>query len=143
MRRSLILAAAGLVVVAGAIGLAVAGGGDNDPTLEPAPSGLDTLTVTAGEVDVRIEPHQLDAEGAVFTVSLDTHSVELDADLTLATLEVGTTTWPGEGWTGDGPSGHHREGQLRFRAASAATGTATLRIPGLPEPVEASWQLDR
>lgn len=142
MRRSLILATAGLAAVAGAISLAVARGGDNDPNTAPARSGLETLTVTAGEVDVSIEPRQLDDEVAVFTISLDTHSVELDADLTLATLQVGTSTWPGEGWTGDGPSGHHREGQLRFRAASTATGTATLTIPGLPEPVEASWQLD-
>lgn len=141
MRRRLIVAALGLVVVVGGILLATRGGG-NDPSPEGAGAGLESRTVAAGEVDVRIEPRRLDGEGAVFTITLDTHSVELSADLTRATLEVGAAAWPVEGWSGDGPGGHHREGQLRFQAAGTAAGTATLTIPGLPGPVEAAWELD-
>lgn len=93
------------------------------------------------DVDVKIGPRQLDDQGAVFTITLDTHFVELSADVTRASLAVGDTEWPVEGWSGDGPGGHHREGELRFRAGGPAAGTATLTIPGLPEPVEVTWDL--
>jgi hypothetical protein len=140
MRRALILLAAGVVVVAGAVFM-VSRNDDPDPSLASS-SGLASRTVAAGEVDVKIEPLQLSDGGAVFKITLDTHSVELDADLTLATLDVGGSAWPIDEWSGDGPGGHHREGELRFRAAGSAAGTATLTIPELPDPVEASWQLD-
>lgn len=141
MRRSLILLAAGVVVVAGALAIATRSG-ERDPRLAGSSSGLGARTVAAGEVDVKIEPLQLDDRGAAFKITFDTHSVELDADPTLATLDVGGRSWPVDGWSGDGPGGHHREGELRFEAAGAATGTATLTISELPEPVETSWDLE-
>jgi hypothetical protein len=64
-------------------------------------------------------------------------------DLTAAELDVGGIAWPVTGWNGDGPSGHHREGQLRFDAAGTATGTARLVLVGFPEPVAVSWELNR
>ena len=141
MRRSLILVAVGVVVAAGAVFL-VTRSDDHDPSIDTKASGLESRTVTAGEVDVKIEPLQLDDGGAAFKIILDTHSVELDADLTRARLDVDGRAWSVDGWSGDGPSGHHREGELRFRPAGAATGTATLTILELPKPVEASWELD-
>jgi hypothetical protein len=141
MRRRLILAIGGLAIVVGASVFLASRDGD---TNQPAPAsdiGLETRTVTVGEVDVKIEPRQLDDRGATFHITLDTHSVELDADLTQATLRVGSSDWPVNGWSGDGPGGHHREGDLRFQAAGPSAGTVTLEIPGLPEPVEATWAL--
>lgn len=105
-------------------------------------SSLPVRTVEAGAVTVKVQPRQLDVGGAVFKISFDTHSVDLDQDLTRqARLVVGGTTWPIAGWSGDGPGGHHREGELRFTAAGTAAGTATLSIDGLPEPVTATWDV--
>jgi hypothetical protein len=140
MRRRLILAIGGLVIIVGGVLLATRDGDTNQPDAA-ADIGLETRTVTVGEVDVTIEPRQLDDRGATFHITLDTHSVELDADLTQATLRVGSADWPIDGWSGDGPGGHHREGDLRFRSAGPSAGTVTLEIPGLPEPVEATWAL--
>ena len=99
--------------------------------------------VDAGGVEVKITPTKLDSSGAEFTIVLDTHSADLSLDLTTASqLDVGGTAWAVEGWEGDGAGGHHRTGQLRFTAKGPAQGTATLRISGLPEPVEATWELD-
>jgi len=141
MRRRLILAAI-VAIAAGAAGLTIASrGGDDDSTAVGNPAGLETRTVTAGEVDIEIEPRQLDNDAAIFAIALDTHSVELSADLTQATLDVDGVTWPAEGWSGDRPGGHHRDGELRFAPAGPASGTARLTLAGFGEPVEARWEL--
>ena len=105
-------------------------------------SSLAPRKVTAGAVTVTVSPESLDSSGASFKVAFDTHSVELDQDLTReARLVVGGTAWPVAGWSGPGPGGHHREGSLRFKPAGPAVGTATLTIDGLPGPVAATWRL--
>lgn len=97
-------------------------------------------TVEVGAVTVKLQPRQLDAGGAVFEIVLDTHEVELDQDLARqSSLVVGDTPWPVREWTGDGPGGHHREGELRFAADGPVAGTVTLKIDGLPEPVNVTW----
>lgn len=103
---------------------------------------LPTRTVEAGEVVVKILPVRLDDAGAVFRVTLDTHSGDLGVDLTRAArLEVGGSVWPTPVWKGDPAGGHHREGELRFTSTGAASGTVTLTIGGLPGPVVARWTL--
>jgi len=107
-----------------------------------SPTALPARNIDAGEVSVKIQPRQLDARGAVFEVSLETHSGALDLDVaSRARLVVGSTTWPVTGWSGDGPGGHHRSGQLRFAPAGDARGTAKLTIGGLSTPVTASWSV--
>lgn len=138
--RRLILTVA-VVTVAGLVLTGCGSDGDSDVATGSPGTGLAARTVTAGEIDVTIEPAQLDAEGATFEIILDTHAVELSMDLTQARLDVGGTAWEVAGWTGDGPSGHHREGQLRFTAAGPAEGTARLTLAGFSEPVEATWEL--
>jgi hypothetical protein len=111
-------------------------------TSTPASSGLPTRTVEAGAVTVKLEPRQMDASGAVFKISFDTHSVDLGFDVARqARLVVDGVTWPVAGWSGSGPGGHHRDGELRFTASGPASGTATLTISALPKPVRASWTL--
>lgn len=134
MRRvSLLLA--GLAATA----LLTACGSDDPPA---AAGGLDTRTVEAGEVTVTITPTRFDRTGAVFAIALDTHTVELDLDVSDgAELTVEGVTWPDAAWEGDGAGGHHREGDLTFAAAGDAAGEATLTIDGLPEPVRATWTL--
>lgn len=115
---------------------------NDSSTTAPVASVLPVRTVEAGAVEVIITPTLLDSSGATFSIVLDTHSADLSVDLTTsAALDVGGTAWINAGWTGDGPSGHHRAGEIQFTAQGPAKGTATLTISGLPEPVEATWEL--
>lgn len=142
MRPRMILIAAA-VVVAAALSFAVVTSGDGDDVGPGRTAALAAKTVTAGDITVRLEPHHLDASGAEFAVTLDTHSEELDMDLVAgATLVVNNTEWLATAWDGDGPSGHHREGRLRFAAAGSAVGPVKMTLDGFPEPVVAQWTLD-
>lgn len=142
MRRLTVLPA--IVALALLLGACAAGSDDDggDRATGRA-TGLAEKTVEAGEVTVKITPKGVDGEGATFAVVLDTHSVELDVDVAAeADLVVGGTAWTDPEWDGAGPSGHHREGTLRFAAAGEATGPVELTIGGLPEPVRVTWTLD-
>jgi hypothetical protein len=98
--------------------------------------------VSSGDIDVVVQPEQLDDRGATFTITLDTHATELTADLTQASLVIDDTTWQVAGWNGDEPGGHHREGQLRFAANGRPAGTAVLTLNDLPDPIELTWTLE-
>lgn len=105
-------------------------------------AGLETRTIEADAVTVKIEPRRVDAAGAEFAVTLDTHSADLGLDVARnAHLVVAGSQWSGSAWSGDGPGGHHRSGTLRFDSAGSASGIAELHISGLPSPVSASWTL--
>lgn len=138
MRRGLTLAVALAVVLVGG-GLLLTSRGGDDATSSDNGTGLGDQTVSVGDIDIDIQPRQLDDGGAAFGLILDTHSVELAMDLTVATLEVDGTVWPVVGWSGDGPRGHHREGELRFESAGPATGIVRLALGGFDDPVEVSW----
>lgn len=114
---------------------------DSDDASPPT-SVLPARTVDSGEVEVTITPIRLDDTGATLQIALDTHSVELSLDMaSAAALDIDGTAWPVESWTGDGPGGHHREGELRFIAQGPPFGAARLTITGLPEPIEATWNV--
>lgn len=128
------------LLVAGAFAVVLAACGRDDPPV--AAAGLDTRTVTVGEVEVSITPTRVDETGASFAVVFDTHSVELDLDVADAVaLTVDGQAWTDPAWDGAGPGGHHREGTLTFTAAGPANGDAVLTIEGLDEPVTAHWAL--
>ena len=139
MPRRLILVGLGLLVITATV-VVLTRSADPDSSSDDE-AALETRIVAAGEVDVKIEPRQLDDRGAVFAITLDTHSGDLSADLTSATLDVSGLSWPGAAWSGDEPGGHHREGELRFESGGVATGTARLALPGFPRPVEVTWEL--
>lgn len=134
-----------LLIVPATIGLVLAGAACGGGTTSASPTGgaaLASKTVEAGAVTVKIEPLRIDGTGAEFKLTFDTHSVELDFDVARnASLTVAGTSWGGPVWSGDGPSGHHREGRVRFDAAGPATGSAVLALAGLPAPVTATWSL--
>jgi len=124
--RSLIIAAISSAAVV------TAGCGGGAPAAAPPVARLDTRTDSAGDVEIRIEPRQLDETGAVFKVVLDTHSGDLSADLEAATLEFGGKIWQSAEWSGDGPGGHHREGELRFSPTDDVAGSVILTVISSP-----------
>lgn len=138
MRARVIVGAVAVGAVLVAIAVLNVGGNDRDD----AAAGFASRTVQAGGVEVEVRPRRIAATGAELEVVLDTHDTELDMDLAAgAVLDVGGRTWPVLAWEGDGPSGHHREGRLRFEAAGPAEGEVTLRLAGFDAPVEATWTL--
>src|SRR3990170_2327166 len=150
MRRVLIIgivafvAAAAWVIVVRAGDAGGPSSGSSVGASEGPGEGLGLLpwTVDAGGVTVRVEPVRIDGSGAVFLVTLETHTVELTADLgRTARLDVDGVGWGPARWVGDPPGGHHREGELRFGASGPAEEEARLTLGGLPEPVEVRWRL--
>jgi len=139
MRRRLIVTGVVAVVAAAAIVASTAGRGSSGDSDGPASSFV-SRTADAGEVTVKATLQRLDAGGAVADMVFDTHAVELDLDVPAgAVLTVGGLTWPTQGWEGDGPGGHHREGELRFAPGGPVAGEATLTISGLDDPVTFRW----
>lgn len=64
-----------------------------------------------------------------FAVVLDTHSADLDDDLTqTARLIVDGREFPPARWTGAAPGGHHREGKLSFALPLQPPQVVELRI---------------
>jgi hypothetical protein len=103
---------------------------------------LSTREATAGPVQIKVTPVRLDRSGAAFTVVLDNHEVDLTMDLARgASLTVGSRAWGPATWSGDGPSGHHREGTLTFPTGGAAAGEVALTLAGFAGPVQLQWTL--
>jgi hypothetical protein len=107
-----------------------------------SPAALPPRSLTAGAVDIVIEPIRIDQTAAVFRVEMNTHSEELPADLArTSVLEVDGVEWSGVTWSGDPPGGHHRGGELTFEASGPATGSIVLSIDSFSAPVQANWTL--
>ncbi len=121
-----------------AIIVAVAGG----VAASARPGVLPARTITAGAVDIVIEPIRIDDAGALFRVVMDTHSEELSADpARTSVLEVNGVEWTGATWSGDPAGGHHRGGELAFEASGPAAGSVVLSIGGFSAPVQTTWTL--
>ena len=143
-RRKVQLALLAAVALSAAIAVGVAGDKVTPPSQNAPTGGADLARreATAGSVQLVVTPVRVEATGAEFTVVLDNHEIELTMDLARgAALTVGATTWTPARWSGDGPSGHHREGTLRFSAAGPATGSVVLTLAGFPAPVRLEWTL--
>lgn len=125
------------------LALVTIGGCASVSSKAPSNTVLPSRSLTAGAVNVVITPTRLDATGATFAISLDTHSADLSLDLTTAAkLDVNGTTWAVDRWTGATGGGHHRAGNLTFTVQGPPTGTVHLTITGLPGPIDATWQID-
>lgn len=135
MRTRLIVSAAVALALVGAVAVYLV-----TRAPERQSSNLPTRIVTVGAVEVRIEPVHLDAAGAAFRIKLDTHSTDLTMPLG-GKLEVDGVVWSGGDWVGAAPGGHHREGEVGFRAGGPARGTARLEVTGLGRPVVGVWEL--
>lgn len=128
-----------------ALSVAVGIGFGADLARQPAKkvtAGLSVRETTAGPVQIKITPVRIDATGAAFKVALDNHEIDLTMDLAKgASLTVGPPSWAPARWSGDGPSGHHREGTLTFPPGGMADGQAVLTLTGFPAPVRLEWTL--
>jgi hypothetical protein len=110
--------------------------------LRPAVAGPDALaaqTADAGGVEVTVTPVRLDGETALFYVSFNTHTVELDIEPHDIGLLVGSVGWGPARWDGDPAGGHHRSGRLSFPAQGPVGGPVQLSIGGLPAPLTFEW----
>lgn len=100
-----------------------------------AAAELAPQTRSDGGVKVTVAPRSISpaADPWEFEVTLETHSVTLDQDLTRASVLVdaqGNRHAP-IGWEGDPPGGHHRKGVLRFKALPELPPAIELRIGGV------------
>jgi hypothetical protein len=107
-------------------------------------SSLTPQAKTMGAVEVEIKPVSVaPGQEAVFEISMDTHSVELNYDYTqIATLsgDKGNSYKPIT-WTG-GNSGHHLSGQLIFAPLNGNPKKLTLTLEGIDnETGDFSWEL--
>lgn len=141
MRSFKVGRASALIVVA--VALLAACGGSSGTKTEPAAAGaFAARTAKSGPVDVSVTPKAIDGSGARFKITLDNHQVNLTGDYAKASsLTVDGKPWTAARWSGDGPTGHHREGTLSFAAAGPVTGSVELRIGGLPKPVTLTWDV--
>lgn len=101
--------------------------------LSPTPSRkiFETQTNNEGGVTIEVVPKNI-REGT-FVIILNTHSVELNDDLTkIAVLrdENGNVYKP-INWEGAPPGGHHREGILKFGQFSSMSKKIELIISGI------------
>lgn len=85
-----------------------------------------------GPVSVEVAPEDLSPDAAVwnFKVILNTHSVELNEDMSASAV---LTDEEGRGlgalaWEGDPPGGHHREGRLVFKSITPFPARLEVRI---------------
>lgn len=103
------------------------------------PSAGPVRVAEGGDVEITVTPLSLGGGGAVFRVAFDTHTVELGFDpVAVSRLETPAGVVPADSWEGDGPGGHHREGELRF-PTDARLGDLQLRID-VDEPVVVDWK---
>ena len=99
----------------------------------------ETKTEEEASVTVVVTPLDLSPQSAEwkFDIGLNTHSVELDQDMTAITVltdNQGKEYKPVR-WDGAPPGGHHREGGLTFISDKPAPRSVTLKIQnvGVPE----------
>ena len=136
-----LLAALALSVAVG-VGLVAEKATDSTPSASASRSPLAVRQTTAGPVQIKVTPERLDRSGAAFKVTLDNHEIDLTMNLARgASLTVGSVPWGPSAWSGDGPSGHHREGPLTFPTGGAAAGQVVLTLAGFPGPVQLQWTL--
>jgi len=109
-----------------------------------SPDKLQEVVKQAGAVEIKVKPSQLEVgKNILFTVTLDTHSVELSYDLAeLAYVEdnLGNKYEP-ESWSG-GKGGHHLSGELTFGKLKSKANGIKLNFEGIEnEEVFFEWEL--
>ena len=108
---------------------------------------LDSKTNEEGPVKVKITPTDVSLTSSIwnFNIILDTHSVELDYDLTkvVSLFDEQGKEYKPVSWEGPGPGGHHREGSLTFKSVAPAPKALELRLLNIGDVAVRSfiWQI--
>lgn len=105
--------------------------------------GFDAQTSDENRVRVDVKPITLAAgRPAVFEVRLNTHSVELDYDLTKLCLlrDNEGKTYKALNWKGSPPGGHHRKGVLEFPELQGTLQSIKLIIKDIAGVSERSFE---
>ncbi len=128
----------------------VAGSGSGAP-VSPQASGVSSQSQWESKSDdqanvtVIVKPLDLRPESKVWTfdIGMNTHSVELNQDMTKIAVLVDDTgkEYQPLGWEGDA-GGHHREGTLSFSSISPTPKSVTLRVSGIADVVRTfTWSI--
>lgn len=118
---------------------------DSPQTIDTAQK-RDTKIDDQANVTVTVTPTLLSGEPKEwkFDIVMDTHSVELDQNMTeVATLtdDSGKEYSPVR-WEGAPPGGHHREGVLVFSPITPTPKSVELKITGIADTIRTfNWQL--
>ena len=90
----------------------------------------ETKTDSQGDVTISVTPIALGVETWVFNVSMETHSVPLNEDMTKVAVLIdgGGKEYNPLDWTGAPPGGHHRDGTLVFGAIKPLPKSFALKI---------------
>ena len=110
-------------------------------------TSLAPQTNSEGAVEVEVTPIEISDTSDLrqFKIVLNTHSVELDQDLTKSTLlfDNKRNQYEPLSWDGAPPGGHHREGVLTFRPVSPQPSSIELVIKDVDGIKERkfSWNL--
>ncbi|MFB0534985.1 MAG: hypothetical protein ACETWR_08385 [Anaerolineae bacterium] len=121
------------------------------PTMEtgqPSTSGWDLSSRRndAGRVVIDVQPQKLDDDQETweFAVALNTHSVNLDFDMTeVSALRCDQDQeYTPTVWEGPGPGGHHRSGVLKFAALDHSTSFVEIVIRDVAEVPERVFRWD-
>jgi len=107
-------------------------------------NSLETKENTEGPVSVTVTPRNLE-EGLTtwdFEMALDTHSQELNYDLTslVELVDDQGKIYQPSAWEGDNPTGHHRKGVLKFNAVSPRPKSWELKISNVGGVAERSFK---
>lgn len=115
---------------------------------EEIENSLSPKTNSEGSVDITVTPDISSTSDLWnFTIVFDTHSVELDQDLTQVVVlydDKGNEYKP-LAWTGTPAGGHHREGSLSFNPIELSPQNLTLTIKDVGEIPERRffWDIRR
>ena len=106
----------------------------------------ETKTDDQAGVTIVVTPLDLAPESSEwkFDIGINTHSVELDQDMTkivVLTDDQGKEYKP-VAWDGAAPGGHHREGVLTFKAISPMSRSVELTIKNIGGIPERSFKWD-
>ena len=98
-----------------------------------------SVTVTVTPTDISLQSKEWK-----FDVVLNTHSVELDQDMTkIAVLVDGQgKEYKPLSWNGSEPGGHHREGVLIWNAIEPTPKSVEIKIKDISEIPERSFKWD-
>ncbi|OGY97424.1 MAG: hypothetical protein A2128_00110 [Candidatus Liptonbacteria bacterium GWC1_60_9] len=105
---------------------------------------LESQTNNEGAATISVAPRKSANDGWEVEITLDTHSVELNDDLTkVAVLIVDNESYYPITWNGDPPGGHHREGVLIFDTINPTPPSVELKIKGVGGVPERSFKWNR